>query len=75
MARGARSSTRRFVRFNLWVMLKCIPIPSIAALFEAYSRSRERHEHNKHCASQRSNSGGLDIRRRTTPFVFIPSPP
>ena len=31
MARGARSSTRRFFRLNLWNVLKCIPIPSSAA--------------------------------------------
>ena len=56
-------------------MLKCIPIPSSAALLEAYRRRPpERHEHNKHCASQRSNPGGLDTRLRTTPLVFIPLP-
>src|ERR1700745_260093 len=53
-----------------------IPIPNSAALLEAYRRpTPERHGHNKHCASQRSNPGGLDTRRRTTPFAFIPSPP
>jgi hypothetical protein len=53
-------------------MLKCIPIPSSAALLEAYRRRPpECHEHNKHRASQRSNPGGFATSRRTTPFVLI----
>jgi hypothetical protein len=57
-------------------MPKCIPIPIIAASFEAYKRpSPECHGHNKHFASQRSNPSGLSASRCTTPLAFIPSTP